>query len=240
MASTAQRTGTHRDPRAPGAQAPVPGAGRGRREPVQERSRRTVARILAAAEAIVAQDGVDAASTRAIARRAGVSAPSLYRFFDDRDAILDALLESLLTELEAATEQAEAAFAGTSIEDFVCSEMELHVSYYERHPSLVRLWFGGRVSPPVVELVHARNRALAARAHSLLTGAGLLAPDTPETVAELLVEFGDRALALAFRDGPADRAVIEAAIEGLAAFAGHWAQAPPAPHHRNANPKEGR
>src|SRR5271166_5975676 len=75
-------------------------AARGRREPVQERSRRTVRRILAAAEEIVAADGVDAVTTRAIAERAGVATPSLYRFFEDRDAILDALLEQMLAELE--------------------------------------------------------------------------------------------------------------------------------------------
>ena len=63
-----------------------------RRKPVQERSRRTVAAILDAAEAIVDEEGVNAATTRAIADRAGVAYPSLYRFFSDRDQILDDLL----------------------------------------------------------------------------------------------------------------------------------------------------
>ncbi|MGB6578867.1 MAG: helix-turn-helix domain-containing protein, partial [Streptosporangiaceae bacterium] len=55
-----------------------------RREPTQQRSRRTVRQILAAAEQIVGTQGVDAATTRAIAERAGVAIPSLYRFFADR------------------------------------------------------------------------------------------------------------------------------------------------------------
>ena len=63
-----------------------------RRAPVQARSRQTVTRILDAAAAIADEQGVDSATTRAIADRAGVSAPSLYRFFAYREAILDELL----------------------------------------------------------------------------------------------------------------------------------------------------
>ena len=52
-----------------------------RREPTQARSRQTVTRILDVAAAIVDEQGVDAATTRTIADRAGVAYPSLYRFF---------------------------------------------------------------------------------------------------------------------------------------------------------------
>ena len=204
------------------ASAPVqaPPESRGRRQPVQERSRRTVQRILRAAEAIIAADGVDAATTRTIAQRARVAAPSLYRFFDDRDAILDALLEQMLTELEAAVQEAEPAFAGESIEAFVRLELELHVAYYEAHPSLTRLWFGGRVSPAVVELVRERNHLVAQRARRALTDAGLVDAATPELVFDLLIEYGDRTLDTALRAGTrADRDVIEAGITALTAFA---------------------
>lgn len=215
-------------------------AGRGRREPVQARSRRTVERILRAAEALVAEEGVDAATTRSIAQRAGVSAPSLYRFFDDRDAVLDALLEDMLSELETATTEAEQSFTGASVAEFVQLQFDLHVSYYRRHPSLARLWFGGRVSPPVVELVRERNRALARRAREMLTGAGLLAPDTPQVACDLLVEFGDRALELAFRDGRPDPGVLAAASEGLTAFAENWSRRGAAAPAKTSKPEEGR
>jgi len=213
--------------------------GRGRRRPVQERSRRTVRRLLEAAEAIVGEQGVDAATTRTIAERAGVTAPSLYRFFDDRDAILDALLEAMLQDLEATAEEAEGSFAGGSIEEFVRLELGLHVAYYERHPSLARLWFGGRVSPPVVKLVRARNRQLARRARLALVEAGLIDPATPNVVFDLLVEYGDRTLEVAFRDSPhADPGVIDAGIDALTAFAERWA--PPAARARRTHPKKQR
>jgi AcrR family transcriptional regulator len=201
---------------------PARHARRGRREPVQERSRRTVQRILQATEEIIATEGVDAATTRTIAQRAKVSAPSLYRFFDDRDAILDALLEEMLTQLETVVEEAEREVRGgsvQSIEAFLRLEVEAHAAYFERHPSLARLWFDGRVSPAVIELVRARNRQLAGRARRVLTEAGLLDPATPALVFDLLIEYGDRTLDIAFRGGAhGKREVIETGITALTAF----------------------
>jgi len=195
-----------------------------RRKPVQERSRRTVQRILRAAEAIVAEAGVEGVTTRSIATRAKVATPSLYRFFADRDEILDALLEAMLGELEEHTEQAEREFSGDSIEEYVRLEVDLHVAYYQRHPSLASLWFGGRVSPAVVELVRARNQRLARRVQRALTSAGLVDPAVPDVVFDLIVEYGDRTLDIAFRGGRRpDTHVIEAGITALTAFAERWA-----------------
>ena len=137
-----------------------------RRQPVQARSRETVARILAATADLIAADGVEAATTRAITARAGVSAPSLYRFFADRDEIFDSLLRTHIADLERHTRAMERTWAPESIRDYIGHELDLHVSYYEAHPSLSRLWFGGRISPAVVAEVHRRNQTLARRARS--------------------------------------------------------------------------
>lgn len=215
--------------------APVPprGDGRGRRQPVQQRSRRTVQRILRAAEAIVAEEGVDAATTRTIAHRARVAVPSLYRFFDDRDAILDALLEEALAELEVVVQEAERGFSGESIEAFIRLELELYVAYYEEHPSLARLWFGGRVSPAVVELVRERNHEAAQRARRVLTQARLVDEKTPELVFDLLIEYGDRTLDLALRGGGgARRDVIETGLTAMTAFVESYSR-----RHAAAAPK---
>lgn len=195
---------------------------------MQERSRRTVEQILDATEAIIAEDGVDAATTREIAERAGVAVPSLYRFFADRDEILDALLETMMEDLEALTEEAEQRFSGGSVEEFVRIEFELHASYYERHPSLARLWFGGRVSPSVVELVRARNHRLAERMGRVLGEAGLVDLGASDVMFDLLVEYGDRTLDIAFRNGTrADHEVLEAGITALSASVEQAKRPPP-------------
>ena len=190
-----------------------------RREPVQARSRETVARILAATDELIASAGVEAATTRAIADRAGVSAPSLYRFFADRDEILDSLLRTELASLEAHAEELERTWAVTSIRDYITRELDLHVSYYETHPSLARLWFGGRISPAVVAEVHRRNQTLARRAHTTMRDLGLIGESVPEGALVLMVELGDRILDLAFRDSAdADATVIEQGRDALCAY----------------------
>jgi AcrR family transcriptional regulator len=210
-----------------------------RRQPVQARSRETVARILAATADLIGSGGVEAATTRAIAARAGVSAPSLYRFFADRDEIFDSLLSAQLEDLERHAQSMEHTWAIASIRDYVSRELDLHVSYYEAHPSLVRLWFGGRISPPVVAEVRRRNRALALRARSALLELGLIEADIPDSAFVLMVELGDRVLDLAFRDrASADPTVIEQGREALCAYVEQLAGS--SERRRRESPRGGR
>ena len=199
---------------------------RARREPTQQRSRRTVRQILDAAEQIVGTQGVDAATTRAIAERAGVAIPSLYRFFADRDEILDALVEHMTADLDQHAQAAEAAWTPGDPAGLIRLELDTAVAYFEAHPSAVALWFGGRVSPPVVQTIRARNHALAVRVRALLIRHHLVPEQTPLAAFDLLVELGDRILEVAFRSpGPPDRQTIELGAIALTAFAERWAQA---------------
>jgi AcrR family transcriptional regulator len=199
---------------------------RTRREPTQQRSRRTVRQILDAAEQIVGTQGVDAATTRAIAERAGVAIPSLYRFFADRDEILDALVEHMTADLDQHARAAEAAWQPGDPAGLIRLELDTAAAYFEAHPSAVALWFGGRVSPPVVQTIRARNHALAVRVRDLLIAHHLVPEQTPSAVFDLLVELGDRILEVAFRSpSPPDRQTIELGAIALTAFAERWAQA---------------
>jgi AcrR family transcriptional regulator len=190
-----------------------------RREPVQQRSRRTVTRILDAAAAIIDESGVDAATTRAIADRAGVSYPSLYRFFADREEILDRLVERHLVELDALAQAAEQTWEITSAAELVTRELDLHVAYYGEHPSVVRLWMGGRTSPTVTRHVRARMRTLAERLRASLIAAGFIPADTDLRAVLLSVELGDRVLDLAFREpGELDEEIIDLGRAALIAY----------------------
>lgn len=74
---------------------PAPAGGdvdaRPARAPQQDRGLKRVESILDAAEAVIADVGVDAASTNAIAERAEASVGSLYHFFPSKDAIIEGL-----------------------------------------------------------------------------------------------------------------------------------------------------
>lgn len=62
-----------------------------RKEPKQERSRRTVEAIFEAAAQVLVKEGYDRASTNRIAKVAGVSVGSLYQYFPSKEALVLAL-----------------------------------------------------------------------------------------------------------------------------------------------------
>jgi len=59
----------------------------------QERSRRTLERLLDSAEALLARGGLDAATVPAIAARSGLSVGVVYRRFPDKDALIRAVYD---------------------------------------------------------------------------------------------------------------------------------------------------
>src|SRR6266567_7610341 len=78
------------------------GPARVRREPRQARSRARVAQILAAADGILSQEGFEALTVRRIALEAGVPVGSIYQFFPDKAAVVDALAHGYIGEFDAA------------------------------------------------------------------------------------------------------------------------------------------
>lgn len=62
-----------------------------RKQPSQSRSRATVETILDGCTRVLDQEGIQAATTSRIAEASGVSVGSLYQYFENRDAILNAL-----------------------------------------------------------------------------------------------------------------------------------------------------
>jgi AcrR family transcriptional regulator len=207
------------DPRIPRDKESQPAGARRRRQPVQARSRETVERILEATDALIEESGVDAATTRAIAERAGITAPSLYRFFADREQIFDALIELHLDRLGVFLAEAEAGWSPSSLADIVERELGAHATYFADHPNTARLWLDGRVSPTVRAEVRDYNRHLAERLRLMAIAAGFADHQTDPLVFTLVVELGDRILDLAFRESRIpDPAVIRQGSVALTAY----------------------
>lgn len=61
--------------------------------PMEESSVELRERIIAAAAALIADEGRDAATTRAVSAAADVQAPTIYRLFGDKQGLLDAVAE---------------------------------------------------------------------------------------------------------------------------------------------------
>ncbi|MCY1141203.1 TetR/AcrR family transcriptional regulator [Actinoplanes sp. Pm04-4] len=96
--------------------------------------------ILAGAAAILDETGDGQAVTlRAVARRVGISAPSIYPHFADRDAILFALTRAAFAEL---TDRLQAA-QGVDAEDRLISVCNAYLDFAVTHPERYRIMFGG-------------------------------------------------------------------------------------------------
>lgn len=71
------------------------------RQPKQGRARATVATLLEAGARILAEGGWPAFNTNAVAARAGVSIGSVYEYFPNKQALVDAIAEAHLARGEA-------------------------------------------------------------------------------------------------------------------------------------------
>src|SRR5579884_1136148 len=80
------------------------------------RRRETIEEILAIAEAVMTEEGVNGLSLSEVARRLGVKPPSIYKYFDSLMSIYDALFErgqrDHLDAMRAAMQLAEPGLDG--------------------------------------------------------------------------------------------------------------------------------
>lgn len=180
------------------------------REPRQARSRARVAQILAAADAILSTDGVEALTVRRIAERAGVPVGSLYQFFPDKGSVVDAVARAYIAEFDAVVEGLVHSAQVGDWSDPVGRIVDEFVALYRSHPGYVALWSGRHLSPELARADEASNQLIAAGVRRVLAGqAGV--PDGPalELAVRVAVRAADALLQYAFARSPeGDEAVL--------------------------------
>ncbi|MFJ4716236.1 TetR/AcrR family transcriptional regulator [Streptomyces sp. NPDC088785] len=75
------------------------------KEPQQARSAATLARVLRAAEEIASSAGLEEMTMTGVAERAGVSVGTIYRRFEDKEQLINALTERMLSRREEYVER---------------------------------------------------------------------------------------------------------------------------------------
>jgi len=128
-------------------------------------------RIVDAAASLLGEDGQAAVTTRSVAERAGVQAPTIYRLFGDKDGLLDAVAEHVMTGFAAAKASAAApATADTDPVDDLRHGWDMTIDFGLANPELFVLLSDparGQRSPAA----QAGTRLLAERVHRVaLTG----------------------------------------------------------------------
>lgn len=156
-------------------------------------------RIVSAAARLLREEGADAVTTRAVARAAGVQAPTIYRLFGDKDGLVGAVAEHVMAHYVASKARTAADPGDDPVADLRAG-WRTHVEFGLANPELYALLgtgTRGTRSPATVagiELLRARVRRLAA--------AGLLRVD--EQRALMMVHAAGHGTVLALLEEPAD------------------------------------
>ncbi|HEY2437271.1 MAG TPA: TetR/AcrR family transcriptional regulator [Solirubrobacteraceae bacterium] len=187
---------------------------RGRRTPVQRRSRDRFERILQAAEQLVVSSGVQALGTREAAHQADIPVATLYQYFADRDAIISALIERHVSSMDARIAMALGSLRIYSIRSVVETTVEAYRAAYRERPSYVVLWFQGRLNADIAAYIRERDEKLADQFHRFGITTGLLTPDVDPLVLRLCFEIADRFLEAAYRhELSGDDRVVDEGVE---------------------------
>ncbi len=115
-----------------------------RKIPRQERSRALVQSLIEAATLTIADEGLEAATTIRIAERAGVSVGSLYQYFDKKEDIYAAVLESVTQQLELLIDEGMKDIEGLTTPQFVRKMLDKVWDWLEENDGLylrvIRYW----------------------------------------------------------------------------------------------------
>lgn len=184
-----------------------------RRAPQQERSRARVRRLLRAADRILAAEGVGALTVRRLAQAADVRVGTIYQFFPDKDAVVDALARRYIAEFEATIDALVERARHERWDDVVGTVVGAAVALYRSHPGYVALWAGRHLSPALQQADDANNAAIASGLRRILVAQHDLADgEDLARACRVAVQTTDALLQLAFRlDPEGDEAVLDEA-----------------------------
>ena len=110
-----------------------------RRIPQQERGERRVRELLEASAAEFAEVGHDAATMKAIAKRAGASIGAVYQYFPNKESVVSALRTQYVNEMEDQWTKLEEATAGLSIKERVELFVDVMIRFMEEHPAFIAI-----------------------------------------------------------------------------------------------------
>ena len=193
----------------------------GRRVPVQERSLQTVQRVLDAASSLLSQIALEDLTTTRIASEAGLSIGALYRFFPDKQTIVDAIAVRHVDQFRLSLEQTvmrnlERELADLSRFDpaFLLNDVvDAYALYLDANPDFRAISFGRHISAATREREGSPNVGLPALLKNfMLERLGI--PNTPELdlVLRVVSEAGERLIAFAYEQpdrARRDRVIVE-------------------------------
>jgi AcrR family transcriptional regulator len=174
-----------------------------RNAPRQARSRATLQRVLNAAEKVLADEGASALTTTRIAEVARVAVGSVYRLFDDKEAIVDAVAIRYWSDFEDLVAALADADEHEPLEDPVGVILETLAAGFRAQPGFRALWYGGLRTERVRDATRGAREGFTRSLERIIAvhWAGAPKPLAP-AAARMVVLMGDGLLREAFRLDP--------------------------------------
>jgi AcrR family transcriptional regulator len=170
-----------------------------RKQPVQQRSAKRVEQMLEACAALIDELGYDGVTTTLIAERAGVAVGSLYQFFPDKRAVVQALTKR---HLDHFTEQIDERLDWAHLEHWwhgVDTIIDIYVEMYRTIPGFSRVRFGDVIDLRFIEDGRDNNTVISEQIAHVVASKNKIPVETLFKQITVACDIGDAILALAFR-----------------------------------------
>ena len=114
-----------------------------RNVPVQARSRRRLAQVLDAGDQVLAREGAAAFTTNRVAAVAGVPVGSVYHYFQDKEALVQALALRYWEEFEDLVRGVAETDERDPLPDPAGAALDALIAGFRARPGFLAMWFGG-------------------------------------------------------------------------------------------------
>ncbi|MDV6010891.1 TetR/AcrR family transcriptional regulator [Haloechinothrix sp. LS1_15] len=166
--------------------------------------------MLDACAELLDEVGYEALSTTMIARRAGVAVGSLYQFFPDKRAVVQALTHRNFDHFLEVVRQRLNAVDHTHWWDVVDSVLDIYVRMHRELPGFAQVHFGDVVDTHLLDEQRDNNAVVADSLIAMLDELLDLPAERLDLPIKLAVEATDALLKYAFRVSPdGDQAVLD-------------------------------
>jgi AcrR family transcriptional regulator len=181
-----------------------------RHPPAQPRSRARLSRVLDAADDVLSESGAAAFTTTRIAAAAQVPVGSVYRFFDDKHAIAEALAVRYWRDFDDLVAGIAELDELDPLADPAGTVLEVLAEGFRARPGFLALWYGGLRTERIRDATRQARGAIASSIARILATHWQQAPHAVrEAAAEMVVLAGDGLLREAFRrDRDGDSALL--------------------------------
>jgi AcrR family transcriptional regulator len=174
-----------------------------RRVPQQDRSRQKLRRVLDAADELLAAEGAHALVTTRVAAAAGIAVGSLYAYFPDKEAIVEALALRYWGEIERRIAAVVEADEREPLPDPTGALLDAVAAEFRASRGFRALWFGPLRTERLRDITRPARTTIGGLVDRLLA---VHWPDVDPaeraTVARMYVLAGDGLLREAFRLDP--------------------------------------